>query len=200
MKTMKARPVPEALCNTAHMGQHAPPGTHVCTSMPPGRIHVSAHVPACCPGHMCANMPPLGTCVPTCPATRTHVCTSTPAQPGHVCVPAHPSWDTRMCQHTAPPGHTCAPAHSPHTGSDVCTSTPPARTHTCASTGHSRMHTHTHAPCGKARAPSWVRLRWPRLIRAVLPQTVGAPLQEGPCPLSHRQWGTRPWPGAQEPV
>lgn len=87
VKTMKARPVPEALCNMAQVCQHAP-GTHTCASTPPG----------------------------------THTCASTP------------------------PGHTRVPAFPP-------------RTHACASRGHARTHTHPHAPCWKARVPSWVRQR-----------------------------------------
>ena len=116
------------------------------------------------------------------------MCAST-ALLGHTCVPTHCPARTHMCASTLPPHRVrCVHQHAP------------ARTHTCASTGHSRMHTHPHAPCGKARVPSWVRLRWPRLIRAVLPQTVGVPPQEGPCPLNHLQQGTWPWPGAQEPI
>ena len=114
-------------------------GTHVCTSMPPG-THVCQHAP-------------LGTRVKTCPATRTHVCTSTPAQPGHVCVPAQPSWDTRVCQHTALPGHTCAPAHSPHTGTEVCTSTTlPAHTRVPAQATPGCIPTHT-LPAGRPGCP-----------------------------------------------
>ena len=43
VKTMKARPVPEALCNMAQVCQHAP-GTHTCASTPP-RTHTCASIP-----------------------------------------------------------------------------------------------------------------------------------------------------------
>lgn len=118
VKTMKARPVPEALCNMAQVCQHAP-GTHTCASTPPGT-------------HTCASTPPGHTRGPAFPPGHTRV----PARPlGHTHVPAHPG--TRVCQHTpgthawasTPLGtHTCASTPLGH----VCASMPP-RTHTCAS-------------------------------------------------------------------
>lgn len=125
VKTMKARPVPEALCNMAQVCQHAP-GTHTCASTPPG-THTCASTP---PGHACASTP-LG-----------HTRGRAPPS-GHTRVPARP-WDT--CVPACPPGHTRVPAFPP-------------RTHACASRGHARTHTHPHAPCWKARVPSWVRQR-----------------------------------------
>ena len=88
VKTMKARPVPEALCNTAQVCRHAP-GTHACASIPPG-THAGASTP---PGH---------TRVPAFHPGHTHV----PACTQDMCVPACP-WDTRMCQHSPQDTRVC---------------------------------------------------------------------------------------------
>ena len=68
VKTMKARPVPEALCNTAQVCRHAP-GTHACASIPPG-THACASMH---PGHVCASMPLGHTHVPAFPPGHTRV-------------------------------------------------------------------------------------------------------------------------------
>ena len=187
VKTMKARPVPEALCNMAQVCQHAP-GTHTCASTPPG-THTCASTP---PGHTRGPaFPPGHTRVPARPLGHTHV----PAHPRDPRVPAHP-WDTRVGEH--PPRDTPVCQHAP--GTRVCQHAP-QDTHVCQ-----------HSPQGHTRVPAGATPgRTPTLTlpagRPGCPPGSGRgdPAPSGPCyhilwvhlcgevpcPLNHLRRGTR---------